>query len=73
MPRNVTISAEEGLEFATDEEQLEFARMARRILITHDSDFKILHHQHLPHAGIIHAPAGESYWEEILRLCLRFT
>jgi hypothetical protein len=53
---DVTVTSEEGLLSAPDEEQLAFARDNARIIVTHDEDFLILHSQGIPHAGIAYCP-----------------
>ena len=54
---DVTCTGEEHLEGATDEEQLEFASAARRILVTQDKDSLRLHRSGKEHWGIV-------YWRQ---------
>lgn len=48
----VTTTAEEDLSAATDEQQLAFAAIRGRVLVTHDADFLRLHAAGRAHAGI---------------------
>lgn len=49
---DVTTSQEAGLLRASDEQQLTFARLQHRVLVTHDEDFLALAKQGTIHAGI---------------------
>lgn len=53
---DVTVTPEVGLRRATDEVQLAFGRDHRRVIVTHDEDFLVLHSQGHPHAGIAYCP-----------------
>lgn len=49
---DVTTAAEAGLLGANDEQHLAFATREQRVIVTHDSDFLVLHANGKPHAGI---------------------
>ncbi len=49
---DVTTTTEEGLVGASDEEQLAYASVNQRVLVTRDSDLLVLHTAGVPHAGI---------------------
>jgi hypothetical protein len=68
---DVTTTAEANLIGASDAQQLAHADQERRILLTHDRDFLALDAQGRPHAGIVHAPTGRKWRQELLRVCLR--
>lgn len=51
--RDCTTSQEVGLLEASDEAQLAFALNDRRVIITRDSDFAVLHATGVRHAGIL--------------------
>lgn len=57
---DVTVSWEVGLIEADDEEQLAFARLQGRILVTQDRDHLVLSAHGFPHAGI-------AYWKKNTR------
>jgi len=62
---------ESGLMSRSDEEQLLWAACKRRVLITHDKDFRTLHERGELHAGIIHLPSrGKHHIQELVRRCL---
>jgi predicted nuclease of predicted toxin-antitoxin system len=63
----VTTSAEANLLGATDEEQLEFARQAQRVMVTHDDDYLSLHALGVPHAGIAYCRQGTRTIGEMLQ------
>ena len=52
---DVTTSNDTGLVGSTDEQQLEYATSAGRILVTHDEDFLKMHSRRVTHAGIAYA------------------
>jgi predicted nuclease of predicted toxin-antitoxin system len=52
--RDCTISKEVSLVSATDQEQLAYATLDKRVLISRDQDFLVLASQSNDHAGIIH-------------------
>ena len=49
---DVSVSREEGLLGASDEDQLGFALSQGSVLVTHDSDFLRLHQSGVAHTGI---------------------
>ena len=49
---DVTTAAEVGLLSATDEDHLEYAHSAGRVIVAHDNDYIRLHSQGIEHAGI---------------------
>ena len=53
-----TTARESGLLGATDLAQLDFARRAGRVFVTHDVDFLSLAAAGHAHAGIVHCRAG---------------
>jgi hypothetical protein len=68
---DVTTSGEARLLGATDEEQLEFAGVSGRVIVTHDADFLRMHQQGVPHSGIVYAAPGSQDVGAIVRfLCL---
>lgn len=68
---DVTTSVEANLLGATDEQQIEFARGAGRVIYTQDSDFVKLHRAGVVHAGIVYGPSGVRTIGEVVRfLCL---
>ena len=68
---DVTTTTDAGLLSAEDPRQLEFAHRESRVIFTQDADFLRLHHQGLPHAGIVYAAPGSRDIGEIVRfLCL---
>ena len=64
---DVTTTPEAGLIGSTDEEQLEFARQAGRVLVTLDDDLLRLHAKGLPHAGIAYCRQGTRSIGQMLR------
>jgi predicted nuclease of predicted toxin-antitoxin system len=67
----VTTSTDGGLIGATDEQQLAFARGQGRVLLTHDTDFLVLHAGGAEHAGIAFCAKNTRSVGEIIRqLCL---
>lgn len=64
---DVTLASDAGLLGATDEEHLAFAHAARRVLVTHDDDYLVLHRQGLPHAGIAYCHPAALGIGDILR------
>ncbi len=68
---NVTTTHEVGLIAATDEQQLEFARIDDRVLFTHDRDLLALHAAGVPHRGLAYChPGGRTIGEQIQGLLL---
>jgi predicted nuclease of predicted toxin-antitoxin system len=67
---DVTATVESGLQGATDEEHLAFARAERRVIITHDDDYLRLHQQGIPHAGIVYCRQQTRSIGEMLRTLL---
>lgn len=64
---DVTVASDAGLLGATDEEHLAFAHAARRVLVTHDDDYLVLHRQGFPHAGIAYCHPAALGIGDILR------
>lgn len=54
---DVSLTADEHLMGATDEEQLEFTSRQQRVFVTQDRDFIRLHRAEKPHWGIV-------YWRQ---------
>jgi uncharacterized protein with PIN domain len=52
---DVTTSNDVGLVGSTDEQQLQHATSAGRVLVTHDDDFLTMHSRGVTHAGIAYA------------------
>lgn len=66
---SATTSTESGLLGATDGEQMTYATMGERVLVTHDRDFLRLAAQSTAHAGIAYCPPSQrTIGEIILRL-----
>lgn len=63
---DVTTTPETGLIGASDQQQIAFALSNNRIIITHDDDFVILHHQGVNHAGITYCDQNHRSIGEIL-------
>lgn len=63
----VTTTAEAGLIGATDEEQLEYAHQAGRVVVTMDNDLLRLHAQGMPHSGIAYCRQGARSIGQMLR------
>jgi hypothetical protein len=68
---DVTTTLEEGRGSAKDPAQLAHSTSERRVIITCDSDYLALHERGAQHSGIIHAPKGPEWFQEILRVALR--
>ncbi|MFL6214905.1 MAG: DUF5615 family PIN-like protein [Blastocatellia bacterium] len=64
----VTTAVEVGLLAASDENHLEYARQARRVIVTHDSDFLHLHASGKPHAGIAYCRLGARTISEMVQM-----
>jgi predicted nuclease of predicted toxin-antitoxin system len=64
---DVTLGREGGLAGAEDAQQLAFAASARRVLVTHDSDFLRLDNEGIGHAGIAYCRQGALSIGEIIR------
>jgi predicted nuclease of predicted toxin-antitoxin system len=54
---DVATAQEAGLSGSNDFEQLEYAMVQSRVILTFDSDFLVLHESGMQHAGIIWCPA----------------
>jgi len=67
---DVSTSAEQGLLGAPDEQQLQFALLQQRVLVTHDSDYLRLHESGVPHAGIVWVPQTRRIGEVVTFLAL---
>lgn len=68
---DVTTTAEAGLLAASDAEQLAYALLAKRVLITRDDDFLVLAASGTPHAGLIYwSPHHERLGEVVNLLTL---
>ena len=63
---SATTTPEAGLRGASDEKQLDFAHSDDRVFVTCDTDFLRLHHQGVPHAGIVYSPKGKRSIGELL-------
>jgi hypothetical protein len=63
---DVTTTAEVGLIGASDREQIAFAVSQKRLLITHDDDFVVLHSRGINHAGIAYCDQKSRSIGEIL-------
>jgi predicted nuclease of predicted toxin-antitoxin system len=57
---DVLSTPEADLRGAADEEQLAFAAQKRRVFVTQDDDFLIIHSQGMEHAGIVFVQPGKS-------------
>jgi uncharacterized protein with PIN domain len=64
---DVTTTIDVGLRTAKDEEQLDFARRARRVLVTHDTDFLRFAGVDLDHSGIADCHKTARSLGEIIR------
>jgi len=64
---DVTTTAEARLATATDEAQLEYARDAGRVLVTHDADFLRLHDSGTKSAGIVYCHQQQTSLGELVR------
>jgi len=67
---DVTTTLEAGLSGADDTAQLEYARDAGRVLVTHDDDFLRLHADGRPHAGLLYCHQQKYSVGELLQLLL---
>jgi len=67
---DVSTTQQMNLCHANDREQLIFAHRARRVLVTHDSDFLRLHGKGVPHAGIVYCPQGSRTIGQIIKSLL---
>lgn len=54
----VTTARDEDRLGLVDDDQLEFARQAGYVLVTHDRDFERRHWHGEPHAGLLYCPTG---------------
>ena len=50
---DVTTTAEAGLEAASDEEHVDYARSFGRVIVTCDQDYLVLDAEYVDHAGIV--------------------
>ncbi len=57
---DVLTSVEAGMRGTSDEEQLDFAHRAGRVIVTKDSDFIRLHKSGIHHSGILYIPKQRS-------------
>lgn len=64
---DVTTTVEAGLQGATDEEHLAFARAERHIIAPHDDDYLRLHQRGIPHAGVVYCRQQARIIGEMLR------
>lgn len=65
---DVTTTVEIGLRSATDTVQLEYARNAGRVLVTHDADFlRLAAAEEVDHAGIAYCHQNKRTVGEIVR------
>jgi hypothetical protein len=66
---DATISNEAGLVGANDHEQIAFALVENRVLVTHDDDFLRLHSEGVSHSGIAYCkPNHRTIGQIVLRL-----
>ncbi len=70
---DVETTASAGMLGASDEEQLEFASSAGRVIVTHDADFLRLHNTGLKHAGIVFCTRWFSIGDYVRGLMLIFS
>jgi hypothetical protein len=63
----VTTTPEVGLIGATDDEQVEHARVNGRVLFTQDGDFLGIHRAGVPHNGIAYCPKESRSIGEIIQ------
>ena len=63
----MTTTVEIGLRSATDVAQLDYARNAGRVLVTHDADFLRLADASVDHAGIAYCRQNKRTLGEIVR------
>jgi Domain of unknown function (DUF5615) len=64
---DVTTTADAGLGGAIDEEHVAFGLADGRVIFTHDSDFVILHHTGIMHAGISYCHQQRHSLGEVIR------
>lgn len=67
---NVTTSTEIGLISVTDQEQLNYATLEMRVLVTQDEDFLALHAAGIEHAGICYCHQQKHSIGDLMRLLL---
>jgi predicted nuclease of predicted toxin-antitoxin system len=65
---DATTAAKASLLGKPDEAHLRFARLKKRVIVTHDADFLRLHAQGQVHAGIVHCPPQSCTLGETIRL-----
>jgi predicted nuclease of predicted toxin-antitoxin system len=65
---DVLSTKQAGLLGVADEEQLAVATQNRRVFITQDNDFLVLHARNIEHAGIVFVQPGKSIGEIVLGL-----
>ena len=63
---DVTTTFGAGLSGASDEEHIDFALKAQRVIFTHDADFLKLHHARISHAGIAYCERDRSTIGQLL-------
>ena len=63
---DVTTTPEVGLISKPDPEQLAFAVSQKRVLVTHDDDFIVLHRKGIKHSGIVYCKPNRRSIGEIL-------
>ncbi len=64
---DVLTTSEAGNRGFTDREHLSFALEAKRVIVTSDEDFLILHSQGVEHAGIVYFKQQSRTIKQILR------
>ena len=64
---NVTVTEDAGLGGARDEQHVAFALAEGRVIVTHDSDFVVLHQAGISHAGIIYCHQRRHSLGEVIR------
>ncbi len=67
---DVTTTPESNLMSMTDEDQLEFARNAGRVLFTHDTDFLAFHSQGVEHTGLAYSDRNLRSLGDMVRLLI---
>lgn len=67
---DVTTAADAGLSGAPDEEHVVFAVAQRRVIVTNDDDFLMLHSRGVGHAGIAYCHQGSRSARDLLRSLL---
>jgi predicted nuclease of predicted toxin-antitoxin system len=63
-------TAEAGNRGMSDEEHLAYALRENRVIITQDSDFLVLHHRQIEHAGIVYYKPQTRSVKQLLRSLL---